>query len=312
MFEDISADLFSHANHHFLVYADRLSRWATVTTWKTDSHSPRLHKGCSQRFHWHRSTNQVPVRRRFSIHGLRLYISPQEMESRVCSVNPSLRPELRACRICSEINEVSDNENCTEQKIRRREIPQSCARMVEYPKKRWAGDWYNVFLVINCDRSSRHTTFWMRPYGRIRWMTATGKQPNWRLWRGSDTTVNRGRSPHFLIGQDVRFQDNVTKRWGQTGVVVTVGKHRDYHIKRPSGRVLWRNRRFFRPYVPIEAETSKSSVDQRRGSKRGVRDDVEAVSVPSSPSPRRSNRFKRATENLFVQVMNKCQVHVRT
>ena len=33
-------------------------------------------------------------------------------------------------------------------------------------------------------------------------------------------------------------------------MVVAIGRHRDYYVKMPSGRVFWRNRRFLRPYVP--------------------------------------------------------------
>ena len=31
-------------------------------------------------------------------------------------------------------------------------------------------------------------------------------------------------------------------------MVVGIGKHRDFHVKLPSGRVWWRNRRYLRPH----------------------------------------------------------------
>ena len=52
----------------------------------------------------------------------------------------------------------------------------------------------------------------------------------------------------FKIGTKVRVQDPHSKMWDRVGEVVGVGKHRDYHIKVPSGRVYWRNRRFLRRY----------------------------------------------------------------
>ena len=60
--------------------------------------------------------------------------------------------------------------------------------------------------------------------------------------------------PPLKVGQSVRLQDPVTKRWGSVGVVVGVGKHRDNHVKMPSGRVMWRNRRFLRPAFVSEPQ----------------------------------------------------------
>ena len=50
------------------------------------------------------------------------------------------------------------------------------------------------------------------------------------------------------VGTKVRVQDAASKLWDKVGEIVGVGRHRDYHIKVPSGRVLWRNRRFIRRY----------------------------------------------------------------
>ena len=45
-------------------------------------------------------------------------------------------------------------------------------------------------------------------------------------------------------------QDPRTKLWSTTGVIVAIGKNRDYFVKLPSGRVHWRKRCFLRPLVP--------------------------------------------------------------
>ncbi|KAK8372393.1 hypothetical protein O3P69_009701 [Scylla paramamosain] len=44
----------------------------------------------------------------------------------------------------------------------------------------------------------------------------------------------------------LELQDPVTKRWDKVGVVMGIGKSRDYLVKTTAGRVLWRNRRFIR------------------------------------------------------------------
>ena len=60
-----------------------------------------------------------------------------------------------------------------------------------------------------------------------------------------DTTTHP--LPPLRAGQEVRVQSPTTRLWDAVGVVVGIGRRRDYHIKMPSGRVWWRNRRFLRP-----------------------------------------------------------------
>jgi hypothetical protein len=52
--------------------------------------------------------------------------------------------------------------------------------------------------------------------------------------------------PPLRIGTPVRVQDTDTGLWDQIGIVIGIGDRRDYRIKKPSGRVLWSNRRFLR------------------------------------------------------------------
>ncbi|KAG0721036.1 Retrovirus-related Pol polyprotein from transposon opus [Chionoecetes opilio] len=94
--------------------------------------------------------------------------------------------------------------------------------------------------------------------------------------------------PPLRVGTPVRIQDCKSRRWNKQGVVVGVGKHRDYHVQVVSGRIFWRNRRYLRP-----APASTSGEPQAAppvGDRRKVRF--------SSPSPatqpqRRSLRERR-------------------
>ena len=57
------------------------------------------------------------------------------------------------------------------------------------------------------------------------------------------------------VGDEVRIQDRVSKRWIERGVVARKGRNRDYFIELPNGRMRWRNRRFIRPVqVPSGGE----------------------------------------------------------
>ena len=48
----------------------------------------------------------------------------------------------------------------------------------------------------------------------------------------------------------VDMQNPITKMWDKVGVIVAIGRNRDYLVKTGSGRVYWRNRRFLRPHRP--------------------------------------------------------------
>ena len=59
--------------------------------------------------------------------------------------------------------------------------------------------------------------------------------------------------PAIPVGHDVRIQDPVSRRWDKVGIVMGLGKSRDYEVRLPSGRVWWRNRRFLRTIPPPTA-----------------------------------------------------------
>ena len=87
------------------------------------------------------------------------------------------------------------------------------------------------------------------------------------------------------IGPPVDVQDVRTKRWSQRGVIVAIGKHRDYFVKLPSGRVYWRNRRFLRQFVPPVAVATTSPASP-------------ASQAPTQPQ--RSTRARQPTTRLNI------------
>ena len=50
--------------------------------------------------------------------------------------------------------------------------------------------------------------------------------------------------PKLKVGDEVRIQDHASKKWSLTGTICKVCPNRSYMVKMPSGRLLWRNRRF--------------------------------------------------------------------
>ena len=78
------------------------------------------------------------------------------------------------------------------------------------------------------------------------------------------------------IGTKVRIQNTTNKLWTHVGVIVGVGRNRDYLVKLESGRIWWRNRRFLR-VDHSSSEFQLKSVDKK----------------PEQSTPRRSKRVHR-------------------
>eukprot|EP00094_Tigriopus_californicus_P014051 TCALIF_13607-PA protein Name:"Protein of unknown function" AED:0.40 eAED:0.40 QI:0/0/0/0.5/0/0/2/0/123 len=106
----------------------------------------------------------------------------------------------------------------------------------------------------------------------------------------------------LTIGQTVRLQNHSSKRWDRIGIIVGIGKHRDYHLKTPSGRVYWLNRRFLRPLIAQSREGESGEVknvgiegerfvEERTGAEKSK--DAKKLQL------RRSMRLKQKRDNLF-------------
>ena len=135
-----------------------------------------------------------------------------------------------------------------------------------------------------------------------------------KLSEKAQTYYNRGA--HTLkplkLGARVRIQNTTNKRWDRIGDIIAIGKNRDYHVKLPSGRVFWRNRRFLREYhfseeTPSDARPPPSSRETTPTTSRSPPRPREAtpstcesmVTQAQTPRPkifRRSERIKKRTE----------------
>ena len=90
--------------------------------------------------------------------------------------------------------------------------------------------------------------------------------------------------PDFPESTPVLLQDPTTRRWDRTGVVVEVSRYRTYRVKLPSGRVLWRNRRFLRPRAEDVPDVSPHASAQAPSVPTA--DDVEPAADSALPAPR--------------------------
>ena len=121
------------------------------------------------------------------------------------------------------------------------------------------------------------------------------------LSKKTESHYNKTAKNHrpLRIGDRVRIQDHVSKKWDKVGDVVSIGKHRNYRIKLPSGRSTSRNRRFLRkfheateeddePGSPPEPEQTDPGKQMNEDSGSGGCD-----ARAEQPSVRRSERKRK-------------------
>ena len=95
--------------------------------------------------------------------------------------------------------------------------------------------------------------------------------------------------PPLAIGDHVLIQDQHNKRWDKTGVITRMGCSRDYEIRMPSGRLVWRNRRFLRK---AKLATSDELPGEERMSPVKNTPDKEKTTEEKMPKKRGRPAFK--------------------
>lgn len=70
--------------------------------------------------------------------------------------------------------------------------------------------------------------------------------------------------PEFEVGSHVNVQDYHTGRWQTTGTIVEVGKNRQYLVKKNTGALIWRNRRFIRRHHPLILPSHSTEIARPR------------------------------------------------
>ena len=95
------------------------------------------------------------------------------------------------------------------------------------------------------------------------------------------------------LGTSVRVQNPITGRWDRVGVVVGIDQHRDYHVKLPSGRVCWRNRRYLRPASDAVPTVQAGEYPLRGSTRRHV-----TFQLPEDNVLRRNRRTRKSPDRL--------------
>ncbi|XP_043200358.1 uncharacterized protein LOC122369578 [Amphibalanus amphitrite] len=329
VFESVSADYFSAGGRTYLVYVDRLSGWPYVTVCPRTASADHLTRQLRLMF----SQTGVPTVFRsdggpqFASGTLRRFLQRWDVRHEMSSPHyPRANGHAEACvKTAKKLVLAASSSGRLDQD----QLDRSLLELRNTPRADGRSPAQVLFgHPLRSGVPTHHRAFapeWQRAAAVCEEKAAELQE---QVVRRYDESTRR-LSP-LKIGSRVDLQDPATGRWNRIGVIVGVGQRRTYLVKTASGRVLWRNRRYLRPYRPLLTEPtppvapSAPRAPQRPpppppestavAAERAVRPAASAPVVCRSPPvrspevetaaaalPRRSRRQRRAPGRLRVQ-----------
>ena len=252
-FESVSADLFSHAGKTYMVYADRYTGWCEVQDFTTDTTARSVIRAFRRLF----GQLGVPMRLRtdggppFNSHKFKEFLKKWQVRHDLSTPfypqsNGHSESNVKAMKHlvikCNASGKLHDNDAFAEGVIELHNAPRA------------DGLSSSMILLGRPLRSlvpTHHTSFdtrWSEVAKRLDKRTAAQEKADARYNRHAKSL------PPLHMGAHVSLQSPTTKRWDTTGIVVGIGKRRDYLVRTPSGATYWRNRRFLRRIRPPDAD----------------------------------------------------------
>ena len=298
-FEQTATDLFDWAGKTYIVYVDRYSGWPCVHMWTSTPTSRRVIEQIKKWFiDW-----GVPLRIRSD--GGPQYDSSEYREFlQAWGVNPpglstptyaqsNGRAEAAVKAMKTLVQKATINGDITCDEFQR-----GLLEWRNTPKEHGKSP---SELVFGCQMRSVVPSL------------KTNLIPKWKvdiedkiaeLQKRSERNYNIGaRSLEELqIGDQVRVQNAISKRWDDVGEVMRKGNHRDYVVRIPGRRLKWRNRRFLRLIeeergrdggVDVTTATARNTEINGRASKK--RDVLNSMIDEGHSSLRRGNRERKQT-----------------
>ena len=292
-FESVSTDFFSHAGHNYLVYVDRLSGWPIVASCPGDCTARTLIRHLRQIF----ASTGVPCI-------LRSDNGPQY----TARVTRDFLDRWGVIHRPSTPHYPQSNGHAEAAVKLVKRLLQKSAVAANLDSDDFARGLLEIRNTPRSDGRSPAQVLYGRPLRSAVVAHHRSFAPEWQ--RAADKCDARAEVVHAAaknaydrhskpilspaLGSPVAVQHPDSRRWEQLGTVVGLGRRRDVLVKLPSGRVLWRNRRFVRPYPPAPACRSPLSESEADTSPQPNQPAVTTPSPPSSPPPSavpRSVRF---------------------
>ena len=272
-FEQAATDLFDYAGKAYIVYVDRYSGWPCVHMW---SSAPTSAKVIIQLRKWFVDLG-IPIRVRsdggpqFDSAEYREFleswgVNPPGLSSPTyAQSNAVAESAVKAMKALVAKSTVNGDITCDA-------FQRGLLEWRNTPKAHGKSP---AELLFGCQL--RSTVPSLERNLNPPWKAAIEKKIA-ELQAKSEEYYNIGAKDlkELSVGDEVRIQDRVSKRWIERGVVARKGRNRDYFIELPNGRMRWRNRRFIRPVqVPAGGEEDGvciSNEDNDFNIRRGTRE----------------------------------------
>ena len=311
-FEDVSVDMFSHAGNHYLVYVDRLSGWPTVdAAMGRDFTSSSVIRSIKRNF----IDLGAPVRLRsdggFSSSEFAEFLRNWNVRHVMSTPhypqsNGHAEAAVKAVKslfIKTAPSGRLDQDAFAKGILEWRNTPRSSGLS---PAKIVFGS-----PLRSCVPAHRSTF-------AAKWKERMDQLDNFLRKDGRRVKELYDRQSHPLrpiaMGKHVRVQDHMSGKWDRCGIIVNIGKHRDYRIKFPSGRVFWRNRRFIREDTTTRPKTDTNDRTESTNVSKPTAESTTSlnslsfanketakrhrVQFDDDPPPRRSEHHRRPPSRL--------------
>ena len=292
-FQEIAADYCEIRGKHFLVMTDRLSGWPAVYTQPGNPTAKSLIKNLTDHF----SKFGIPVRL-FTDGGLQFTAGETQEFLKRWGVNHRLStPHYPQSNGLAEsaVKTVKALLLKHDAKLDSEEFLLGLLELRNTPRPHGLSPSEIVFGQPMRSTLPTHPDAFCRKWLPEKDISQTPTNPD-----------NDQRNPKPLqplqLGDQVRIQHHQTKLWDKTAKVVHCGPHRAYQVMLPSGKLLWRNRKFLKP---VKAYTTTSEFqnfsqpptepecpEKPRSTKRPFSETP--ARSDSSEKPRRGKRVKFA------------------
>ena len=288
VFESVSADYFSWAGRAYLVYADRLSGWPFVFHCTGETTARDLVSSLRTAF----AATGAPS-------ALRTDGGPQ-------FVARHTRDFLRRWGVTHQVSTPhfpqSNGHAEAAVKAVKRLVKKICTRG-DIDTDEFAQGLLELRNTPRADGRSPAQVLYGRPLRSAvpahhrafadSWQRAAEECDKRAAVLKSQTVERYDASAHTLkslqVGKQVLLQDPKTGLWDRTGAIVGVGNRRDYHVRLPSGRTYWRNRRYLRPLRPM--------VTVSLGGSGGARNDCSGTTRSTSCDDKDRDNSTRCDKN---------------
>ena len=297
VFEEIGADFFETKGQHYLVVVDRLSGFPLVYPFS----SPPTSKSTIAKFVWHFAHYGVPIVLRtdgglqFTAETTRSFLANWGVKHVTSTPHYPQSNGLAESAVKATKNLLKKTGGFTdsfhEGMLELRNTPRDGGKS---PAELLTGRPLRSRVPTHWSAFSKDNLRTFEEYDNARAKLADKTRDRYN-------TVAKDL-PEISLGSFVRVQDPVSKLWDRVGHIVSRGRSRDYRIKLPSGRVLWRNRRYIRR-VPEPQDATELQETQHEGTAKAPgahpgEAELKKTQDKSVTAPRRSMRVKRTPKRL--------------